>query len=250
MGVGECRNSGVRICNPRGDGLQCNVQAKPAPSSTDVCGNGLDDNCNDSIDEPGCTSLGNDAGAGDSGTDAGGNPDGGATCTFAPITAQIVGQNSLVTLLKGESSISRVNPRTLNLVNNDLLSVAAGTNLSISSFSAGTQFNYWEPATGTGANPMPLIDNLFCRLLGVTAPNPSTCSPAVIGDRLSMAYLSGLRIIWECWRKGLAFCAPTISPDLVRRDLFVLKKTIEVGNGLSNFTGTGWGILETPPQCR
>jgi hypothetical protein len=258
MGVGECRNSGVRVCNPRGDGLLCNVSAKPAPSTTDVCGNGLDDNCNGSVDEPGCTSPSNDAGTGDSGTpDAGGNPDGGATCTFAPVGVNVMAEQGATTLLKGQNSVTSIpigNVWSTTLRNDDILSIKYQGRLAIfkSSFPTVPVFslNYWEPATGTGVDPTALIDSLFCRLLGITDPTATSCSPTVIGNRVSTVYLSGLRIIWECWRKGAAFCLPTISPDLVRRDLFILKQVITERNNLSNHSGFGLGILETPPQCR
>jgi hypothetical protein len=160
----------------------------------------------------------------------------------------VQGQTSLTTLLKGEGSVNSTNPLNKSFVNNDLLSVAAGTSVTISVFTVGAKLNYWEPAVGGGGDPMPLIDNLFCRQLGINPPTPASCNAGVIGDRKSAAYLSALRIDWECWRKGGSFCPSTIA-GFVPGDLFTLKKIVEQGNGVSNLAAVKWGVLETPPPC-
>lgn len=252
-GVGECQNTGIRICNLAGDGLACSVGPKPAPSATDICGNGKDDNCNGSVDEPGCTGgggTGGDGGGGSGGDGGGGSggSGGGATCTIAPVNTMVQGQTSLVTLLKGMGSVNSTNPQNFNFNNGDQLSLAAGTSVSISVFTPAAKLNYWEPYTGGGGDPMPLIDALFCRQLGINPPTPASCNASVIGDRKSAAYLSSLRIDWECWRKGGAFCPSTIT-GYVPGDLFTLKKIVQNGDGISSLAGVKWGVLETPPAC-
>src|SRR5262249_56023143 len=49
VGMGVCQRTGVYVCTLDGLGTVCNaVQGLPGP---ELCGNGLDDNCNGQVDE-------------------------------------------------------------------------------------------------------------------------------------------------------------------------------------------------------
>lgn len=249
MGTGVCSRNGQKICNQAGDGLMCSAVAGGPNPSGEICSNGLDDNCNGAVDDLPCTNGGGSGGSG--GTGGSGGSGGGATCT--PVTSaniMVTGSSSLTTLLKGEASINSSNPLSLGTFTNlQLLSIAAGNGLSITTSTVGAQMNVWTPYTGGGGDPMPLIDSLFCRQLGINPPNPASCNAGVIGDRKSAAYLSALRIDWECWRKGSAFCPSTIN-SYVPGDLFALVKIVANGDGDSeSFSGSKWRILEMPPKC-
>ena len=52
VGVGACQNHGVKICTTDGTGTQCN--ATPGSPSTEICGDGLDNDCNGIVDN-GCS---------------------------------------------------------------------------------------------------------------------------------------------------------------------------------------------------
>lgn len=267
MGTGVCTRNGTKVCNPAGDGLKCSAVAGPANPLGEICSNGLDDDCDGAVDEPSCTHTGGSGSGGDAGTGSGGDSGsgtggsggggtggsgGGVTCTTVSTASILVtGSSSLTTLLKGDASISSANPLSMgSFANLQLLSIAAGNGLSITTSTVGAQMNVWAPHTGGGGDPMPLIDALFCRQLGINPPNPASCNAGVIGDRKSAAYLSALRIDWECWRKGSSFCPSTIN-GYVPGDLFALIKIIAVGDGDSeSFNGSSkWRILEMPPKC-
>lgn len=53
-GVGACLSAGQFVCQAGGQGLECNAPLKQ-PSPTEICGNGLDDNCNGQADELPCS---------------------------------------------------------------------------------------------------------------------------------------------------------------------------------------------------
>lgn len=240
-GIGACSRAGTSICNQAGDGLVCN--AVPGAPSTESCGNAIDDNCNGVIDESPCTSPNGGGGSGGSGSG------GGASCT--PVVAaaiMLTGNASLTTLLKGIVNADTSNPKLLGGFDNlQLLTVAADSGLSISTSTVGAQLNYWEPNSPSGV-PMPLIDNLFCRQLGINPPTPSSCNADIIGDRKSAPYMSALRIDWECART--AACPATIA-GFVPADLFTLKTVVDNDTPLTgySFASTQFGILEMPPLC-
>jgi hypothetical protein len=52
VGLGICKNTGTWKCKADGSGSECNVSPLPG-KPTEICNNGLDDNCNGAIDE-GC----------------------------------------------------------------------------------------------------------------------------------------------------------------------------------------------------
>jgi hypothetical protein len=49
VGVGACARSGSTVCTPDGTSTQCSVM--PGAPGPELCGNGLDDNCNGLVDE-------------------------------------------------------------------------------------------------------------------------------------------------------------------------------------------------------
>lgn len=257
-GVGACSRAGIKVCNPAGDGLVCNA-VPGVPALVDTCGNGIDDNCNGVIDEPTCSSS-PDGGTGGSG----GGPSGDVSCTTAPFAnALLTGNSGLTTLLKGAASPDTGNPKTLlGFANLNLLSVAAQGGLSISTSTVDAQMNYWQacvPKVGSSLPPkpedctgdvLPLIDNLYCRQLGIDPPSPEACNASVLGDRKSLPYMSSIRIDFECWKNGGASCPVTIAGH-VPGTLFVLKKVISNASSLSgyNFSGIVPGILQMPAKC-
>jgi hypothetical protein len=57
VGTGICLRTGVTVCTANGLTTQCSATSgTPAPA--ELCGNNLDDNCNGSTDEAGCTPMG------------------------------------------------------------------------------------------------------------------------------------------------------------------------------------------------
>ena len=50
VGVGACQRVGVRVCAGDGRGTVCSVEAGE-PGLAELCGNGIDDNCNEETDE-------------------------------------------------------------------------------------------------------------------------------------------------------------------------------------------------------
>ncbi len=49
-GVGVCRGTGANVCNALGTGVTCNITTPGQTSGAETC-NGLDDNCNGTVDE-------------------------------------------------------------------------------------------------------------------------------------------------------------------------------------------------------
>ncbi|MCE9578682.1 MAG: hypothetical protein K8W52_36490 [Deltaproteobacteria bacterium] len=49
-GVGVCRGTGTNVCNAMGTGVTCNITTPGQTSGAETC-NGLDDNCNGTVDE-------------------------------------------------------------------------------------------------------------------------------------------------------------------------------------------------------
>jgi hypothetical protein len=224
---------------------KCSVSPK-APNPAEICGNGIDDNCNGNIDESPCTN-----GAG--GVDSGGGTvtGGGATCTTATsITATVLAPSALTSLLKGASAIDTSNPLIKGLVNNDLLALNASGGISVSINTGNVNvFRVNSP----GGDPTPLLDDLFCRQLGIIPPTPASCNMGVIGTRSSPAYLSALNADFQCWRS--ATCVSTIV-GFVPGDLFALMKMVQNGDSLSQspFADSYSGVqhllvVEEPHLC-
>ncbi len=83
-GQGICRVFGKRVCSADHTQAECNV--KPAPAEQEVCGNGLDDNCNGLTDESGCVAASSAA----AGCAAGGPSAGGAIFSLMSLFAFVV----------------------------------------------------------------------------------------------------------------------------------------------------------------
>jgi hypothetical protein len=52
-GVGICRGTGTYVCSPDGTGVICNITVPGQPARMEICGNGLDDDCDGVVDN-GC----------------------------------------------------------------------------------------------------------------------------------------------------------------------------------------------------
>lgn len=50
-GVGACEQSGVKLCLPDGTGTQCSVSGADPTGRTELCGNAIDDDCDNEVDE-------------------------------------------------------------------------------------------------------------------------------------------------------------------------------------------------------
>src|SRR5262249_20788101 len=50
VGVGACQRTGKYICAPAQLGVVCDA-TPGAPGAVEICGNGIDDNCNGAVDE-------------------------------------------------------------------------------------------------------------------------------------------------------------------------------------------------------
>lgn len=258
-----CYNEGINLCYFDLEAPKCSVSPHAPNPAGEICGNGIDDNCDGITDESPCISGGGDGGAGgDGGSGGGGGSDGGsggggsgggATCTTAPlISATILAPTALTSLLKGAGSVDTSDPLIKGLVNNNLLALNASGGISVS-INTG-KINVFR-ANSPGGDPTPLIDDLYCRQLGINPPTPASCNMGVIGSRASAAYLSALNVDFQCWRSAGASCVSTISGH-IPGDLFALMKVVQNGDSLSQspFADAYSGVphflvTEHPPLC-
>lgn len=266
-GVGVCRRSGNWTCNSAGTGLTCSATPGQPDSRGEICGNNLDDNCNGAVDESPCTvdggggtggdggtgGTGGTAGSGGSGGTAGtggtggnsGNGGSGGHCsTVSNAQVTIQGGNSLTSWPNANPN---QNPLSITLGVPDLLAVAASGGWSTSTTTSGARIFIWAPNVGGGGDPMPLIDSLFCRQIGINPPTPSSCNAQVIGDRKSSSYMAAFALSWQCWAYGGNSCPASIQGE-VPADLFRLVGIAEPGSPVSE-QGQVWRIVEMPPSC-
>lgn len=270
VGVGQCHRVGELICNQAGDGLVCSVS--PGTATTEVCDNGLDDDCDGATDESPCTGgtggsggsggtggtggTGGSGGTGGTGGTGGSGGSGGSggqpidctTVTSAAVT--ITGANSLTTLWGGhDSAASWENPRQLNMANEEVLATASEAGISVTTQTGA--LNYWEPVIGGGGDATALLDALYCRQLGINPETPGSCNQSVIGDRRSTAYLAAMLNDWQCWALAGTFCPATLLGH-IPADMFVLRAMVSNSTPLTGYVyaGTRYGVLEMPPLCQ
>ncbi len=232
LGRGQCTRTGRLICTPRGDDLQCS--AVPGPPTTEVCGNGLDDDCDGAVDEAPCI---------------GGPP---PPCPPTSLDLTVLSEISLFSLAPGETTSRRDNPLMIRVPSGPTpISFRSDGRMTITvSTVVGSQATVWEAQTGGSGDVEALLDVFFCRQAGILPTNPTGCNPVSIGDRGGAPYLAALRIDWQCWLMGGAFCPPTLSGVPIPRDLFVQKGIARVGAPVSLPPGRHYGVISPPPVCR
>lgn len=247
MGVGICSRTGMYVCNAAGDGLRCSTNAGSPNPVGEVCANGLDDNCDGAKDEQPCVNGGGGGSGGTGGGGGSGGSGGALSCTDASsMQVMAVGASSLHILLMGQA-VSNSNPWIKTLTNNQLFTASSEGGLSLST-TAGS-FNYFEPNVGGGGDPMPMVDTLYCRQIGIDPPVPASCNATVIGDRHSTEYMASLRIAWQCW-DDTSTC-PIELIGHVPGDLFALRGKPAPGTPLSlpDYGYEEFGLGQVPPLC-
>ncbi|MCC7432199.1 hypothetical protein IT412_01610 [Candidatus Peregrinibacteria bacterium] len=268
VGLGPCKQVGIKICRPDGNGLKCNVSALPAPSSVEICGNGIDDDCNGAKDneEPlvcpgggtgGSSGAGGDAGAGGGGGDSGsggGSGSGGSggsptPCTpVSPVSFTLIGSGALGTLKQLEVVANNTNPQTISLNAGQRLAIGEFGCLSILVNNAG-KGNLWADYTpAPPGDPTPLMDAIHCDLLS----NP-VCDNSVIGNRTQAGYLTSTGVVWECVVNP-ASCPPQLTAPfgLPGNFFFSFNGVLSSSTPLSSYVHAGQYRhleLSVPPLC-
>ncbi len=172
------------------------------------------------------------------------------TCT--PNSSAVVmatGSTSMSTLLLPEFLVNLANPRMATMVNEDLMTIGSTGGLVINVTTSGDNFRLWIPHVGGGGDPMPIIDVLFCRQLGIDPPTPSSCNSGVIGNRQGTSYHAALRFSWECWASGgTGPDCPSSIDGYVPGDLFALAGLPSSGTPISLGMDIH-AVLEMLPKC-